>query len=77
VTFIIEEVAMPPKDKRSRSKYPFSDMRPGSDDSFFVKVEDEKQFLETRNRLGGAAHYQKVGLCIRRVEGGMRVWRTK
>jgi hypothetical protein len=75
--FVIESgVPLPPPScrtaaNRKHRKLPFTRMSVG--DSFFVSTGDPVS--EARNMLTAGKH-KGFGVTCRRVEGGIRVWRT-
>jgi hypothetical protein len=67
-------VPMPASGSRGRrSKYPFTRMRVG--DSFLVRDTVSMIRIRTAASWAGTRHHMKFS-CLK-VEGGMRVWRTK
>lgn len=75
----LEDNVPPPKDRRGGNVvYPFGEMAVGQ--SFFIPCQDDqKPHLQTK--LAGAARgfklRHKTKFAIRRVVGGVRVWRVE
>lgn len=63
---------------RKQAKYPFAGLAVG--DSFFVPVIPGKTLGETQRSISGSTgyHARKTGMRFtsRRVDGGVRFWRT-
>lgn len=77
--FVIEKnVSMPEAQSGKTRKYPFLDMDVG--DSFFAATETSEDQRKLGMRIKNAASYiekkHAMKFSIRKVEGGVRIWRT-
>ena len=58
-----------------KSKYPFEDMEVGN--SFYVAGEDMKTIRKLRGAVSWASkRYPDTKYAVRKVDGGVRVWRV-
>ena len=83
MTFTIEtgiEVPVATRVRADAPKYPFAIMKVG--DSFLIPAAGAKELEQVEGRMRGAVgRYTKqengtVKFTVRRVEGGIRTWRT-
>ncbi|MEY5061651.1 MAG: hypothetical protein RIS45_1572 [Planctomycetota bacterium] len=75
-------VALPPKsNNQGRPVYPFQDLvREGVGSSFFVPCEGKEQTYVQQTLCALAAAYKRrseMEFTTRKVDGGVRIWRTK
>lgn len=72
MTFTIEKNIRPPTS--GSTKYPFKEMEVG--DSFFAPVLNPNQDNAIRTRTYGYGTQSGKKFSVRKVEGGVRVWRV-
>jgi hypothetical protein len=69
-------IPLPPRNnaRDGNGKYPFARMEVG--DSFFIEA-DEQTAQRIQNRACNAyRYYRPKEFATRRIEGGIRIWRT-
>lgn len=76
---IEKNVPIPPKSRNERdSKYPLRQMAAG--DSFLIAIPDgapKEQYARAQQSVQSYASRWKVKVTTRKVDGGVRVWRTE
>ena len=68
-------IAMPEEKRVTKLVYPYEGMNVG--DSFFVEGEGKNLLAMVCNRNGSAGKKLGKKFTARKVEGGVRVWRTE
>ena len=77
MTFKIEkDVPMPTRTRNGGSKYPFAEMQ--VNDSFFVEAIGQASERRMYSAIQSyRRRFPEVKMSLRKVDGGLRVWRTE